>query len=182
MAEKEKKSESTAKQPRQQTQQVASEKKRPTIEENNEILVRIYGYDIPGSRNIYAGLTRIKGISWAISNAVCLKLGIPHAKKISQLAKDDIERIEQFLDALDVPDFLKNRRHDRETGKTEHHYGSDLDMKREFDIKRLKEMRSYRGVRHTLKLPVRGQRTRSHFRTHKIVAVGKKAKPAKVAA
>ena len=176
MAEKEKgkKQEKVAKQ-----QAVPSaEKKRPFVEESNEILVRIYGYDIPGSRNIYTGLTRIKGISWAVSNAVCLKLGISHSRKISELSKDDVERIEQFLKELDIPDFLKNRRYDRETGKTGHQYGSDLDMKREFDIKRLKEIRSYRGVRHALKLPVRGQRTRSHFRTHKIIAVGKKAKGA----
>lgn len=177
MAEKEKEKKQQ-KPTKQQSQPAATEKKRPVVEESNEILVRVCGYDIPGSRNLYAGLTRIKGISWAISNAVCIKLSIPHAKKISELSKEDIKRIEQFLSTLDVPDFLKNRRHDRETGKTGHHYGTDLDMKREFDIKRLKEMRSYRGVRHALKLPVRGQRTRSHFRTHKVLAVGKKAKVA----
>ncbi len=179
MAEKEQK-ESKQKQekPARQQSMPAAEKKRPAIEENNEILVRIYGYDIPGSRNVYAGLTRIKGISWAISNAICLKLKLPQSKRIGELTKDDIKKIEGFLENLDVPDYLKNRRKDRETGETAHFYGADLDMKRDFDIKRLREIKSYRGIRHALKLPVRGQRTRSHFRTHKIVAVGKKAKVA----
>lgn len=177
MAEKEqkdpKKQEKSGKQ-----QAPAPEKKRPIVEENNEMLIRIYGYDIPGSKNMYSGLIRIKGISWAISNAVCLQLNIPHSKKISELSKDDIKKIEDFLDNLTIPDFLKNRRRDRETGETAHFYGTDLDMKRDFDIKRLKEIKSYKGIRHALKLPVRGQRTRSHFRTHKTVAVGRKAKVA----
>jgi small subunit ribosomal protein S13 len=141
------------------------QKRKPEEKEISEILVRILGYDIPGSKNIYAGLTRIKGISWTISNAACIKLGIPRSKKVSDLSKEDIKKIEKFLNELPVYDFLKNRRKDQETGETSHFYGSNLDMKREFDIKRLKEIKSYRGIRHALKLPVRGQRTRSHFRT-----------------
>ncbi len=173
MAEKEQKKQEK---PAKQQAALAPEKKRPVVEDNHEVLVRIYGYDLPGSRNIYVGLTRIKGISWAISNAICLKLKIPHSKKIAEFSKDDIKLIEQFLDILEVPDFLKNRRRDRETGRTAHFYGADLDIKREFDIKRLKEIKSYKGIRHALKQPVRGQRTGSHFRVHKTVAVGKKTK------
>ena len=71
---------------------------------------------------------------------------------------------------------MKNRRSDPETGVTSHLYGSDLDMKKEFDIKRMKKIKSYKGIRHTMKLPVRGQRTRSHFRKGgKAVGVMKKA-------
>ncbi len=153
--------------------------KKPEKEENTETLVRVYGYDIPDSKNIYVGLTNIRGVSWAIANAVCVKLNYPKSKKIRDFTKQELTAIESFLDNLDIPDFLKNRRKDRETGKTEHFYGSDLDMKREFDIKRLKEMRSYRGARHALKLPVRGQRTRSHFRTRKVASVSSKKKVTK---
>ena len=146
-------------------------------EENNEILIRIYGYDIPGSKKIFVGLTRIKGISWAISKALCTVLKIPLARKISDLSKQEIQKIEETLDNLPIPDFLKNRRFDSETGKTEHLFSSDLDMKREFDIKRMREIKSYKGIRHALKLPVRGQRTRSHFRKKSqasMMAKGKK--------
>lgn len=152
-------------------------KKKPEQREEHETLVRIMGFDIPGSKNIYAGLTRIKGVSWAISNAACINLGFPKAKKIVELSKPEIQKIEKFLHELPIYDFLKNRRTDIETGVTSHFYGADLDMKREFDIKRLRGIKSYRGIRHALKQPVRGQRTRSHFRT-KGRAMGVKKKKA----
>ncbi|MBS3089681.1 30S ribosomal protein S13 [Candidatus Pacearchaeota archaeon] len=147
---------------------------KPAAIENTEFLVRIYGYDIEGSRNIYAGLTRIKGVSWSISNAVCIKLNYSRSKKIGDLSKEDIVKIEEFLDKLDIPEFLKNRRSDRETGETGHFYGTDLDMKRDFDIKRMKEIKSYKGIRHASRLPVRGQRTRSHFRAKRLTGGGVK--------
>ena len=66
--------------------------RNPHLKEENEILVRVMGYDIPGSRNLYAGLTRIKGISWTISNAACLRLGLSKNKKVSDLSKADIQK------------------------------------------------------------------------------------------
>lgn len=154
------------------------EKAKPEREEVYESLVRIFGYDIPGSKAIYPGLTRIKGVSWAISNALCLKSGMSRDKKISELSKDEIKQIENMLSTLSIPDYMKNRRKDPVTGKTEHLYGTDLDIAKDFDIKRMKKMKSYVGVRHMLGQPVRGQRTRAHFRKNKLVAVGaKKGKP-----
>ena len=144
-------------------------------EDRAEILVRIMGSDIPGSKSIYPGLTRIKGVSWSISNSVCHKLAIPKSKKIAELSKEDLEKIGSLLKELPVPEFLKNRRFDRETGETGHYYGTDLDLKTQFDIKRMKQIKSYKGIRHTFNLPVRGQRTRSNFRK-KGRAVGVKRK------
>lgn len=151
-----------------------SDKKKQ--EQEFESLVRIFGYDIPGTKNVYTGLTKIKGISWAISNAICVKLEIPKLKKITELSKDEISKIENFLKELPISEFLKNRRFDPDLGETKHHYGTDLDMKKEFDIKRLIKIRSYRGIRHAMKQPVRGQRTRSHFRSKGRQAVGVKKK------
>ena len=153
-------------------------------DEYYESLVRILGYDIPGTRNIYSGFTKIKGVSWAISNAVCLALKMPHSKKISELSKEEISKIEDTLKNLQIPDFMKNRRNDPEHGHTKHLLSNDLEITRDFDIKRMKKIKSYKGVRHTFHLPVRGQRTRSHFRAKK-VATGmadrkkKKEAPAK---
>ncbi len=129
-----------------------------------ESLLRIAGYDIPGSKNIYAGMTRIKGVSWSIANILCIKLNLPYNKKISELTKEEIKRIEEFLKKATIPHYLANRRTDPETGETKHIISTDLDMKRDFDIRRMKKMRSYRGLRHSANQPVRGQRTRSHFR------------------
>jgi small subunit ribosomal protein S13 len=179
MAEKETK---TPAKPAQQKAVKAEVVKKKPEEIQYESLVRIYGYDIPGSKNLYVGLTKIKGISWSLSNALLHQVNMPRKLKISELTKDQIAQIETALDAIQVPDFLKNRRSDPETGKTEHLLGTDLDMKRDFDIKRMKKIKSYKGVRHSLKLPVRGQRTRSHFRMKNKNAAGKARKPAEAKA
>jgi small subunit ribosomal protein S13 len=76
----------------------------------------------------------------------------------------------------DLPDYLKNRRMDFETGENKHLISSDLDLKKEFDIKRLKNIKSYRGYRHVAGLPTKGQRTRSHFRKNKAKGAGIKKK------
>jgi small subunit ribosomal protein S13 len=155
-------------------EQKTEKKGRPPVEDN-EILVRILGQDIPGSKNVYSGLTRIKGISWVISNALCRQIKLNKNTKIATLTKDDISKIELALKNLDIPVFLKNRRSDFDSGINEHLFGINLDMKKEFDIKRLKQIRSYKGNRHSLRLPVRGQRTRSHFRKIGIAVGVKKA-------
>ena len=173
MAEKEAKPQEkkTVQKDQKPTKQQTEVKQKKESFESTETLVRILGYDIPGSRNLYAGLTRVKGVSWALSNAVLLKLGYAREKKVATLTKDEIQKIEATLRAMPVPDFMKNRRNDFETGKTSHLLASDLDMQKDFDIKRMKKIRSYKGIRHGLKLPVRGQRTRSHFRAKGRVAV-----------
>lgn len=139
-------------------------KKRPPQEDLGEVLVRIYGQDIPGSKSIYVGLTRIKGISWAVANALCIQLGLDKRVRVKDMSKESIVQIEKHLHSIELPSFLKNRRGDPETGADKHLLTNNLDIQKEFDIKRLKKIKSYRGLRHSLGLPVRGQRTRSHFR------------------
>jgi small subunit ribosomal protein S13 len=140
-------------------------------------IVRIVQTDIPGHKNILTGLTYIKGISWTISNAVCKILKIDVNAKISELNEADITKITEFLKNPQIPSFLMNRQNDFETGKDSHLISTDLDMKKEFDIRRLKKIRSYRGLRHAFKHPTRGQRTRSNFRAKgKKKAVGVKGK------
>jgi len=153
-----------------------TEKDKREAQLSNEVLVRILGYDVPGSRNLYTGLIRIKGVSWSISNAVCLKLGLDRAKKIMDLTKPEIQQIETFLKNMNVPDYMKNRRTDIEEGKTAHLLGTDLDISKDFDIKRLRKIKAYRGVRHATGQPVRGQRTKSHFRKNKVAGVGGRKK------
>ena len=150
--------------------------KRPELEKT-EVLVRIMSTDIPGSRNVYVGLTRIKGISFAISNAICHLTKINKSRKISSLSKEEIEKISETIKNLKIPTYMLNRRNDFDSGEGKHLITSELDLKKEFDIKRLKKIKSYKGVRHSRGLPVRGQRTKSHFRKQgkrKVVGVRKK--------
>ena len=139
-------------------------------------IVRILQTDIPGNKTIYAGLTRIKGVSWAISNALCIIYKFDKMKKIENLSKEEIAKIEESLKESKFPQFLLNRRRDLTTGKDSHLIGAALDLAKELDIKRLKKIRSYRGLRHATGQPTRGQRTRSHFRTNRKKGVGLKVK------
>jgi len=127
-------------------------------------IVRILQTDIPGNKRLLAGLTYIKGVSWTISNATCKILQLDPMTRVSELTEAQVTKITQFLLNPTLPDYLMNRRKDFETGKTRHLITNELDIKKEFDIRRLKKIRSYRGLRHALGQPTRGQRTRSHFR------------------
>lgn len=139
-------------------------------------IVRILAKDIEGNTKTYAGLTQIKGVSWALSNAACVLLKLDRDKLIGDLDEKEIARISEFLKNPQVPDFIINRRDDFETGKGKHLIGVDLELKNEFDIKRLKKIKSYRGIRHTAKLPLRGQRTKGNFRKNRKKGAGIKKK------
>jgi len=141
-----------------------------------EKIIRILSKDIEGGMKIYPGLTKIKGISWSLSNAICKKLKIDKNRKIGSLGNEEIKNISEFIKNPKVPDHIVNRRNDFETGKNKHLIGSDLELQKEFDIKKLKKIKSYKGYRHMAGLPLRGQRTRSHFRKNKSKGVGIKKK------
>lgn len=145
--------------------QEKKEYKKPIINETR--LIRILSKDIPGNKAVHIGIMSIKGISWSFSNALCKKLGINKKKKIEELSEDEIKKISEFIKNPDLPAFLINRRKDYDTGKDKHLYGADLDLQKEFDIKRLKKIKAYKGLRHSLGQPVRGQRTKSHFRNNR---------------
>jgi small subunit ribosomal protein S13 len=164
----------------EQTQKIQKAKPPETKKEFFSI-VRILQTDIPGNKNVLTGLTYIKGVSWSISNAMCKILKLNSSKKVSELDQKEIDSIIKFLENASekLPAFLLNRRKDFESGKDYHLIGTNLDMKREFDIRRLKKIRSYRGLRHATGQPTRGQRTKSHFRSrkkNKVVGVQKKTK------
>ena len=149
-------------------QQDTKKKEKYSREEKKYFsIIRILQTDIPGNKKTLVGLTYIKGVSWSISNAVCKLLKINPDKKIENLDRQEIEKIEEFLKNPKLPLFLMNRRKDFETGNNMHLITTQLDITKEFDIRRLKKIRSYRGYRHALGQPTRGQRTRSHFRSKK---------------
>ena len=173
--------EKTEKQPKEQ------KARPPEVKKEYYSLIRIMQTDIPGNKNLLTGLTYLKGVSWSISNATCILLKMDPKKRIMDLTPKEIETITNFLHgeiSQKLPNFMLNRRRDFETGEDGHFTGNELDMKKEFDIRRLKKIRSYRGLRHATGQPTRGQRTKSHFRTKgKKRAVGvqskKSAAPAK---
>ncbi|MCK5149935.1 30S ribosomal protein S13 [Candidatus Pacearchaeota archaeon] len=150
---------------------------RPVDEEKyEERIVRILSKDIEGGMKVYPGLTKIKGVSWSLSNAVCKILEMDKNRKIGSLTDSEVKKISEFIKNPKIPKYILNKRNDFETGEDKHLTGSDLELSKEFDIKRLKKIKSYKGYRHTLGLPLRGQRTKSHFRRNKSKGVGIKKK------
>lgn len=158
---------------------IGEQKKKQLIEEREDTLIRILGHDIPSSKNIYTGLTKIKGFSWSISNFICTKLKLNKNIRFFELNKEQIREIEDTVKKINCSDYLKNRRKDFDGGETKHLLGNDLDMRKDFDIKRLKQIKSFKGIRHAFRLPVRGQSTRSHFRKSGIVVGVRKPKVGK---
>lgn len=140
-------------------------------------IVRIGGADIAGAKQVYHALRRIKGVSYGFSNAICTVLSIDKRKRIGDLTDGELKKVEDVLSnplKYNIPAWMLNRRKDYDDGTDKHLISTDVKFRRDFDIKRLKNIRAYRGMRHALGLPVRGQKTRSHFRTGGTVGVKKR--------
>ena len=150
---------------------------KPSELKSEDRIVRILSTDMEGKMKIFHGMTKIKGISWSFSNAICKVLKIDKNRRIGSLNENEIKKISDFIKSpVLLPAYLINRRTDLETGENKHLTGSDLELRNEFDIKRLKKIRVYRGYRHIARLPVRGQRTKGHFRRNRAKGVGIKKK------
>ena len=156
-----------------------TEQEMKHLKNEDERIVRILSKDIEGKTKVYVGLTKIKGVSWTLSNATCKKLKINKERKIGSLTDNEVKKISEFIKNPDVPNFIVNRNSDFESGENKHLTGSDLDLEKEFDVKRLKKIRTYRGLRHSVNLPLRGQRTKSNFRRNRKKAGGIKKKGGK---
>jgi len=145
-----------------------------------ENVVRVLSTDIPANENIYSGLTHIKGVSWAFSNALCNVLNIDKSRKLASFSEQELVKITDFIKNPKVPIFILNRRNDKATGQNLHLITSDLEFQRDMDIRNEKKIRSFKGWRHALGQPVRGQKTRSHFRKGRAIGVQRAKKaPAK---
>ncbi len=143
-------------------------------------IIRVFSKDMEEDRKVYPALTKVKGISWAISNAICTSLGIEKTKELRDLTEEEMNKIITFRKKLKFPSYLLNRKKDFDSGEDLHLIGVDLELKKSLDIRRLKKIKSYRGYRHTLGLPTRGQRTRSNFRKNRVKGSGIKKKSKKL--
>lgn len=143
-------------------------------EEEFKHMVRIARKDINGNKTIENALADIKGVGKALSRAIGINMGLDLSQKIGYLSDNDVNKIEEKIrdpKSIDIPDWMLNRRNDYETGETGHLIESDLMMTLREDINRMKKTRSYKGRRHEVGLPVRGQRTKSTFRKGSSVGV-----------
>jgi len=132
--------------------------------------VRIANTDLKGEKHILVAMTKIKGVSVMYANMALALAKVSKTKKTGDLTDKEIEKIDTILKdplAFNAPEWLLNRRKDYETGENMHLLNADLSLQKDNDVKRLKKIKSYRGLRHQWGLPVRGQRTKSNFRKQK---------------
>ncbi|MBI4441630.1 30S ribosomal protein S13 [Candidatus Woesearchaeota archaeon] len=133
-------------------------------------IVRIANTDLDGNKQTLHALRKVKGVSFVFANAVLHLTKIPKDQQIGTLSDADVERLARAVKnplEIGMPIWLINRRKDPEEGTDKHLVATDLTYARDNDIKMMQKMKSYRGYRHAHHQPVRGQRTKSHFRANK---------------
>ena len=140
---------------------------------------RIANTDLDGNKSIGMALLKIKGIGFMFSNAILQSAHILGSKKAGYLSDEEVTKIDNIIKEpakFGIPGWLFNRKKDPEDGENKHLTGSNLMFTQDNDIKMMKKVKSYKGIRHSLGLPVRGQRTRSNFRKNKGKVLGVKRK------
>ena len=129
--------------------------------------VRIANTDLDGNKQIGLALTKIKGVSFMFSNMACTFAQVDKTSKTGYLKDDQVKKLDEVITnplKYNPPAWMLNRRKNYEDGKDIHIITGDLKFTNENDVKRLKKIRSYRGIRHGQGLPLRGQRTKANFR------------------
>jgi len=110
-------------------------------------LARISGIDLPKEKRVEIGLTYIYGIGRARSNEILKNADVNPDTRVRDLSESEVQRIREQI--------------------AEYHVEGDLRRDVSMNIKRLREINSYRGNRHRRNLPVRGQNTKNNARTRK---------------
>ena len=108
-------------------------------------MARIEGIQLPDNVRIDYALTLLYGVGWPMSKKVLDKAGIAENKRVNELSDEEVNKITHALDGVEVE--------------------GDLKRKVRENIQRLVAVGTYKGMRHSKGLPVRGQRTRTNART-----------------
>ncbi len=121
--------------------------------------MRILGITVPNEKRLEIGLTVFYGIGISSARKILDQVGIEHGMKAKDLTEADENKIRAIIEGMTIEGNLK-----REIGA---------------NIKRLKDIKTFRGIRHMKRLPVRGQRTKTNSRTvrgnvRKTMASGKR--------
>ena len=111
-------------------------------------MARIAGVDLPREKRAEIGLTYIYGIGRATSNEILAKAGINPDTRRKELSEDQVNELRRIIDE-------------------DHLVEGDLRREIALNIKRLRDIKCYRGIRHAKGLPLRGQKTKTNARTRK---------------
>lgn len=110
-------------------------------------MARISGVDLPREKRVEVGLTYIYGVGRSRSNEILANAGVNPDTRVKDLTEQELAAIREQI--------------------SNYHLEGDLRRDVSMNIKRLREINSYRGRRHRMNLPVRGQNTKNNARTRK---------------
>ncbi|MFX1511387.1 MAG: 30S ribosomal protein S13 [Promethearchaeota archaeon] len=142
-----------------------------------QFIVRCAGADCPGDELIPYALTHIRGIGYRLAQLICEKAELDPTRRMGTITDDEVSLIEDIItnpSGFSIPTFLLNRCKDLTTGENTHQSGTDLFLANKSDVDLMKKVRSYKGIRHSLGLKVRGQRTKTTGRGGQTVGVTRK--------
>lgn len=124
-------------------------------------MARIVGVDIPRNKKIAFSLCYIHGIGLSTALKICEKAKVDTAKRVQELTEKQVSKIREIISSLEI------------------NVEGELRSFNAMNIKRLKDVGAYRGIRHRRGLPANGQRTKTNSRTRKgkkrTIGLGKKA-------
>lgn len=107
--------------------------------------MRLLGINLPDTKRVDIGLTALYGIGRPRAKKILDEAGVPHGVRVAELSRDQENDVRKIIESLKL----------------------EGDLRRDIsgNIKRLKDIKAYRGIRHIRRLPVRGQRTKTNSRT-----------------
>jgi small subunit ribosomal protein S13 len=145
----------------------------PEEDEDLQYFVRIGGADLDGTKTVERSLSELNGIGTRMARLVAEEADVDRTATFGLLDKEEIEAVIDVAENLEdhVPPWMTNRQNDFFSGETTHLVGTDVNEKRRHDINRMKQIESYKGVRHKRGQKVRGQRTKSTGRTEGTIGV-----------
>ena len=107
--------------------------------------MRILGITVPDNKQLWVGLTVFYGIGYATARKILKNAGVQASKKPSEISADEENKIRKEIESMKIE--------------------GDLKREKAGNIKRLKDIKAFRGTRHAKGLPARGQRTKTNSRT-----------------
>ena len=164
--------------------EVPKEKKVRKKHEGIREIVRVSEVNLDGNKKVGVALLGVKGVGKSLARNIAVASGLNPDDLLGMLKEDQIKKLEDAISnpsKYGIPSYMINRRSEPATGEDQHLVSSKLRFAVKSDIDSMRKIRSYKGIRHELGLPVRGQRTRTSFRGGKAVGVSKSKEARNVA-
>jgi small subunit ribosomal protein S13 len=140
-------------------------------------VLRVSGTNVDGTKNVVYGLTKIIGVGPSYAAAIVRAAEVRPNLRIGELSESEIQKLEDIMhdpSKYGLPPRLYNRRKSLDSGRDMHLIGPDATLSVKSDIDFMTDIRTWKGIRHSLGLKVRGQRTRTTGRKGRAVGVAKK--------